>query len=165
MRIRGFTLLETLIAMVILAGGLTLLVSAWSGSFMRLRKTQSTYEMALLLERKMGEVETEYRGKPLDTIPEEETGDFGSDFNHYTWKIASKDLEFPDLTSTLTSQEGGADQMTMMVMQQMITVINESVKEVTVSVKYAPPNARSPVENSVTTYFVDYDVKLPGGFQ
>jgi general secretion pathway protein I len=153
---KGFTLLETLIALVILAGGLTLLVTSWSGSFMRLRKTQFNYEMALLLEKKIGELEFEYRGRPVASIPDEQDGDFGSDYPNYSWKMSSKKMDFPDLSQALASQSGKTDQITSMLMKQLITLFNQSVKEVTVTVIFQDGN-RKPVEQSVTTLFVDYN--------
>lgn len=162
MKSKGFTLLETLIALVILAGGLTLLVTSWSGSFLRLRKTQFTYEFALLLEKKMGEIEFEFRGVPSDSIPDEKSGDFGDGYPGYTWKLTSKRMEFPDLSQVLAAQSGGSDQMTNMMMKQLITLINQSVKEITVTVTYAPAKGK-PVEHSVTTLFVDYNTPALGG--
>jgi general secretion pathway protein I len=158
---KGFTLLETLIALVILAGGLALLVTSWSGSFMRLRKTQFTYEFSLLLEKKMGEVEFEYRGQPIASIPEEKEGDFGEDYQGYTWKLTSKKMEFPDLSQFLASNQGGeknngSDQMTQMIIKQLITLMNNSVKEVTVTVLFSKGNSK-PIEHSITTLFVDYN--------
>jgi len=153
---RGFTLLETLIALAIMAGGLTLLVTSWSGSFMRLKKTQSAFEMAMLLEQKMGEIEFEYRGKSLDSIPDDDTGEFEEGYPDYTWELKSKKLEFPDLSTLMTSESGGADQMTLTVMKQLVETINKSVKEVTVTLIYKK-NPKKPIKHSVTTYFVDYD--------
>jgi len=164
----GFTLLETLIALVILAGGLTLLVTSWSGSFMRLRKTQFTYELALLLEKKMGEVEFEFRGQPVTSIPDEDEGDFGEEYQGYSWKLSSKKMEFPDMTQLLgggsENSGGGSDQMTEMIMKQLVTIINQSVKEVTVTILYSKGTSR-PVEQSVTTLFIDYNAVsgLPPG--
>ena len=85
MKKNGFTLIETVIAMVILSSGLLLLANSWSGSFMRVRKTQLSTEVSALLERKMTEVEMEYTGKPLESIPEEKEDDFGSEYAQYSW--------------------------------------------------------------------------------
>lgn len=167
MKSKGFTLLETVVAMMIMAGAILLLTNSWGGAFMRIRKTQTSFEVAAMLERKMNDIELEYRGKALDSIPEEKTGDFGSDYPQYTWKLESKKLEFPDISSALTAREGGADQMLMSVVKQLSDMIGKSIKEVTVSVIFSPPGAKKPMEYSVTTYFVDFDkdfnVGLPSG--
>lgn len=157
----GFTLLETVIAMVIMAGALLLLSSSWSGTFMRLRKTQQSFEVAAMLERKMNDIEIEFRGKSLDEIPEEKEGDFGSDYPNYSWKMSSKKLEFPDISSALTARDGGADQTLMGVIKQLTDVLGKSIKEVTVTVILAGP--KKPLEFSVTTYFVDYDKDISLG--
>lgn len=164
MKSKGFTLLETMIAMTILAGGLTLLVSAWGSSFLKLKRTQTQYELALLLEKKMGEIEFEHRGKALSTIPEESEGDFGSEFKDYTWTIESKPLEFPDISTLLSAQDGGVDQMTETITKQLVDLISKGIKEVKVTVIYKPENIKKPIEASVVTYFVDYNVSMmPGG--
>lgn len=165
---KGFSLFETLIAMVILSTSILLLANSWSGSFLKLRKSQTSFEVTALIERKMAEVETKYRGKPLDDIPEEDEGEF-DDKAEFTWRLKSKKLDFPDFSSSLTAQEGGADQMLMMVVKQLTEGLSKAVKEVQVTVVYNPPNAKKPLEFSVTTYFVDYTKDLgfkpglPGG--
>lgn len=163
MKIKGFTLIETLMAMAILASGLLLLTNTWSSSGLRMRKTQLNNEMAALLERKMTEVRIEYEGKSLESIPEEKADDFGSDFPKYSWKIISKDFQAPDFASTMTSQDGGADQMSMMVMQVFGKYLSDSIKEVKVSVLYQ--EGKKNLEVSATTYFINYDKEfsLPGG--
>ena len=165
-RRRGFTLLETLLALVILSSGLLLLSNSWSGAFLRLRKTQTATEVAALLERKMVEVELEYKDKPLDSIPEEKTDDFGSDYPQYSWRLESRKLELPDLSSLLTSKEGGADETSLAVIRQLTEQMEKSIREVKVIVIYS--GGKKPQEYSVTTFFVNYDQQIavpgmPGG--
>lgn len=147
---------------MILASALLLLTNSWSGSFLRVRKTQQQFEVASLLERKMTEIEIEYRGKSLDEIPEEKNEDFGKDYPQYTWKMTSKKLEIPDVSATLSSKEGGADPFTVTIIKQLTEGLSKAIKEVTVTVvlKDAKPK---PLEYSVTTYFVDYNKDLPLG--
>lgn len=161
----GFTLIETLLAMVILSSALLLLTSSWSGATLRVKKTQQRFEVAALLERKMSEIELEYRGKSLDEIPEEKSEDFGSEYPQYSWKMASKKLEIPDISSTLSSKDGGADEFLMSLIKQLTEGLSKAIKEVTVTVIFN--NGKKPQEYSVTTYFVDYDrefaLGIPGG--
>lgn len=150
----GFTLIETVIAMGIIASGLLLLVNTWGGAFVRLDRTQKSFELASLLERKMADIEIKYRGKNIDEIKEEDEGDFDG-FPNYTWKMSSRKLEFPDLSGALTGRDGGADAMTLTAIKQLTEVLSKSIKEVTVAVVYTKPG-KKPIEHSVTTYFVDY---------
>ncbi|UXR63862.1 type II secretion system GspH family protein [Bdellovibrio bacteriovorus] len=159
MKKNGFTLIETVIAMVILSSGIMLLANSWSGSFMRVRKTQLSTEVTALLERKMTEIELEYAGKPLDSIPEETEDDFGSEYSQYSWKMTSKEFEVPDISATLTAQAGGADEMALTVMKTLTEHLGKSIKEVKVTVIYK--GAKKPMEFSATQYFVDYDKELP----
>ncbi|MEK2645099.1 type II secretion system protein [Bdellovibrio sp. BCCA] len=161
MKKNGFTLIETIMAVVILASGLLLLSNSWSGSFMRLRKTQLSTEVSALLERKMVEIEMEYAGKPLDSIPEEKEDDFGSEYPQYSWKMETKEFEVPDFSATLTAQSGGADELTLTVMKTLAEHLGKSVKEVKVSVIYK--GGKKPLQFSATQYFVDYDkeIQLP----
>lgn len=157
---KGMSLLEVLIAMVILAAGLLLISSSWSGTFSRLRKTQQSLEVAALLQRKITEIEIEWKGKPLDSIPEEKEDDFGSDYPNYRWKMESQKFQMPDLASTYTSREGGANEMLINIMKQFTDILSKSIKEVRVTVYYKTSKGRE-VPYSITTFFVDYDKDVP----
>lgn len=158
---RGFTLLETLLAMVILSTGILLLTNSWSGSFTRIRKTQLTNEISALLERKMVEIEAEYSGKPLESIPEERSEDFSDEFSQYSWRMEAKEFEVPDLSASLTAREGGANEMLITVIRQLSEHMSKSIKEVKVIIIYK--GGKKPLEYSATTYFVDYDRPLAIG--
>src|SRR4051812_29654423 len=93
----GFTLLETLIAMMILSMAVIMLASSWGGNYARMRRTQLKTDMVALLQRKMVEIDMKYKDKPLSSIPEDgEEDDFGSEYPQYKWKMTAKDLEIPD---------------------------------------------------------------------
>lgn len=126
---------------------------------MRVRKTQLSTEVAALLERKMVEIEMEYQGKSLDSIPEEKEDDFGSEYPQYSWKMTSKDFEVPDLSATLTAQAGGANELALTVMKTLAEHLGKSIKEVKVTVIHK--SGKKPLKFSATQYFVDYDKEIP----
>ncbi len=159
MKNKGFTLIETVLALVILSSGLVLLANSWGGSFMFVRKAQFATEVTALLERKMAEIEIEYAGKSLDSIPEEKEDDFGSEFPQYSWKMESKEFEVPDISSTLTARDGGADEMSLTLMKTLTQHLSKSIKEVKVTVFYK--GGKKPMNFSATQYFVDYDREIP----
>lgn len=161
-RQKGFTLLEVILAVTILATALLLLSASWSAAFQRVRKAQLNFEIASLMERKMLEVEIKYRGKSLDEISEEDGGDFGDKYPQYTWKLKSKKLEVPDIAATLASQEGGAKDELVTVVKQLTESLSKSVKEVRVTIVYKPKDGK-PLEYDVTTYFVNYDTPISMG--
>lgn len=156
---KGFTLLEVLLAMMVIASGLFILTNAWAGTYNRLRKTQVQVQMASLLERKVVELEREYKGKSLDTVPEEKEDDFGSDIPLYSWKMQSRKLEIPDLTSSLTSRDGGANQDMIRIMKLFTEHLSKSILEVKVSVIFK--ENKKNLSADVTFYLIDYDRPLP----
>lgn len=157
---RGFTLIEVLVALFILAGGIVVVGNSWSGNFMRMRKTTLFNDVATLLERKMLETEAKYKGKPIEEIPAEDEGDFGTEFKQYHWKMESKDLKFPDMTAMIVSQ-GDADETLISMMKQVTEFLDKCIKEVKVTI-YAKSAAGKQVEFSAVEYFMDYTKEFAG---
>ncbi len=155
---RGFTLLEVMIAIMVLSTALTLLGSSWGAASTRMRKAQLQFEAASLLESKMAEVELQYRGGSLDEIPEDPQEN-EIDEKH-KWRLSSKKMEFPDLTSAFT-QGGAINPMIQQLVQQFTETLKRSIKEVTVTV-VVTDNAKD-YEYKATTYFIDYNKVGMGG--
>jgi general secretion pathway protein I len=164
-RAPGFTLLEVLIALTILCGGIILLGNSWSGNLMRIRKSNRYNNVAALLERKIVELETEYRGHAMTEIPETRSGDFGNDANlsSYRWAMKTRDLKFPDLSALIIGRDGGADETLITMIKQMTDVLSKSIKEIKVSIFVKTP--KKELEFSATDYMIDYATglaSLPG---
>lgn len=157
---RGFTLIEVLVALFILAGAIIVISTAWSGNFLRIRKSNMFNDVATLLEQKMVETEAKYKNKQLSEIPEEDEGEFEG-FKQYRWAMKSKDLEFPDISPLLTSQEGGVDDTLLTMVKQMTEYLNTTIKEVQISIFAKGGNGKE-VEFSAVTYFVDYNKDFGG---
>ena len=150
---KGFSLIEVLVALAILAGAIMVLANAWSGNFMRIRKTALYNDVSTLLERKMVETEAKYKFKPITEIPEEDEGEFEG-YPHYKWKLKSRDLELPDLTPLIVGQQEGADETLLTMLKQVTEYLSKSIKEVKVTVVVT--RGKKPVEFSAVEYFVDY---------
>jgi general secretion pathway protein I len=158
---RGFTLLEVLVALVIMVGGIIIVANSWSGNLLKLRKATLYNNVGVLLERKVTELEVLYKQKTLDEIPEEDGGDIEG-YPQYKWKLRSRKFEMPDMSSMFIKDKGGADELFLSMMKQVNEFIGKSVKEVKISIVIT--NTKKPLEYWVTTYFVDYtvDLSLPG---
>ncbi len=161
---KAFTLIEVILALMVMSAGLFILTNAWSGTYTRLQKTQIQVQLAALLERKVTELEREFKGKPLDSIPEEKEDDFGSDILYYSWKMKSRKLEIPDLSASLTSKEGGANENLLRIMKIFTEHLSKSIKELKITVTYQKDKGK-PVTADVTIYLIDYDrpLPIPGG--
>lgn len=162
---RGFTLIETMIATVIMAGALIVIGSAWSGNHMRIEKARVNANMAALLERKMTELELEYRGKPVSEIKEEDSGAFTDEYKQFRWEMRSKEFEMPDMTGALAGQDsnssGSNNEMMTLIVKTVSEYVKTTVKEVTVTVFYKSPRAKTKeFKQSIATYFVDYSKPL-----
>lgn len=159
----GFSLVEALISMVIMAGALILLSNTWGGAFRSIKKGKQQYEVSILLERKLTELDLEFRGKPLTDIPDERAEDFGKNYPNAKWKMKSKKFEFPDVSGLLKGRDQGSDDMSNMIFSQLKDIINKSIKEVKVTVMIK--DGKKTREYSAVTYFVDYDQPISiGGF-
>lgn len=161
-RVLGFTLLEVLVAMTILVGGIVVVASAWSGNFLRMRKSTLYNNVALLLERKTTELTAKFKDKPLTEVLEEE-GDFGADLPQYRWTFTVREFIMPDLTPILMSgDEGSKDETFLSFIKATQEYISKSIKEGTVTVLVK--SGKKEVPFSITTYFMDYtqELSLPG---
>ena len=81
----------------------------------------------------------------------------------YTWKLKSKKLEIPDISASLTAQDGGADASLILLMKTFTEHLSKSIKEVNISV--INTEGRKPLVADVTIYMIDYDrpLPIPGG--
>lgn len=155
----GFTLIEVLVAVVIMVGGIVVMANAWSGNFLRVRNSRINNTAASLLERKMTEIEVTYQDKPIDQIKDSDAGDFGAMFPGYSWEMTAKEFEMPDITGSLVAREGGADEMMLTIVKTTTEYIKKAVKEVSVTVSFKPKKG-NPIRHTVATYFVDYTKPL-----
>lgn len=160
---KAFTLIEVVLAMMIMASGLMILTNSWAGTYSRLQKTQVQVQLAALLERKIVELEREFKTQSLDNIKEEDTGDFGSELDGYTWEMKSQKVEFPDLSGIIGGTGENQNLDLVSIMKLFSEHLSKSVKEVKVSVTYK--DKRKPITVDVVFYVVDYDrpLPMPGG--
>lgn len=149
--------------MAIMSSAAVLLVTAWGGNQLRVRKMAINNKAAFLLERTMSEVEMTYR-KQVDRIPESDSGNYGADYPNFRWEMKSQDFEMPDMRSLFINQGEGSEIMLLMV-DKLSEFFNEAVKEVTVTVIYSKGKGKKQrsVKYSAQTFIVDFDKPLPLG--
>ncbi len=157
----GFTLMETLIAMLILSGALVVLHSTWSGSLLAVKKSQGLQTVATLLQRKVVEVQAEMRGLKFNEIKESESGDFGEEYPGFSWGYTVQDFPAPDLRSAVGGASGDGQQIddfTGTILSKFSEHLEKSVKELRITVFWQ--QGEKTLEYSITTLLVDYERPL-----
>ncbi len=89
---QGFTLLEVMIAMAVLAIALVAVFRSQSQSVSMVTESHFLTTASLLAQGKMAEME---RKKPEELM--NDSGDFGPDFSNYSWRVEIKDTPVPFL--------------------------------------------------------------------
>jgi general secretion pathway protein I len=160
---KAFTLIEVVLAMMIMASGMFILTNSWAGTYTRLRKTNIQVQLAALLERKIVELEREFKTQSLDAMKEEAAGDFGAELEGYTWEMKSQKVEFPDLSGIIGGVGENQNLDLVSIMKLFSEHLSKSVKEVKVTVTYK--DKKKPIVVDVVFYVVDYDrpLPMPGG--
>lgn len=87
----GFTLLEVMVAMSIIAIALTALLASQSQSISIAGEAKFSTTAALLAQSKMAEIETKTEDELIY-----DSGDFGDDFPDYSWEMEVQDVIFTD---------------------------------------------------------------------
>ncbi len=92
----GFTLLEVMIAIAIMATALVAVLASQSQSLSLASEAKFNTTAALLAQSKIAEIEA---ASPEDVVSD--SGDFGEDFPNYRWELTVSDLGFSGLEEVL----------------------------------------------------------------
>ena len=107
MKNTGFTLLEVLIAMAILAIALTSLFGSQSASVALATETRFNIQAPLLARMQLATVRS--TGEAYD-----DSGDFGDDFAGFQWELTVEDATFQD-SELLQELDGKLQHLTLVV--------------------------------------------------
>ena len=111
----GFTLIEVMIALAILAGGMVVLLRATAANVMSAQRAQMLTAATTLARGKMYDLEEVLVTEGFQEMDQEEQGDFGEEgWKQIEWKATIVKIELPDM-STLqgmgaTGEEGAEGQ-------------------------------------------------------
>ena len=96
-RDQGFTLLEVMVAMAIIAIAMTAVLSSQSQSVSLASEAKISTTATLLAQMKIADIS---RGNPRNLMSE--SGDFGEDFPGYTWEVKVENV-FADLPENVSN--------------------------------------------------------------
>jgi prepilin-type N-terminal cleavage/methylation domain-containing protein len=157
---QGFTLIEVLMAILLLATTSVILYQSWNGSMNAVRKGRVYSTVALLLQKKATEFEIDSKDKTADEI-KDDAGDFGSDYPDYKWEIKTKPFSIPALLPPDKNGEGQSEMMTLIV-KTLTEYFEKAVREIQITVIYKRGDKIQ--KHSLSTIFIDFKKELPGGF-
>ena len=153
---KGFTLIETLVALVILAGAMIIISGIWSGNRQRVEKIGDYHKITQLMEKKIAELEFEWRKQNFDSIPKEQKGDFEEE-KHFSWSVKTQPLTLPDpqkIMGLLGQNQGPAVQIA----QKTTQFLSQSILETKLTIHYKKGSLESAY--SLTTYIVNHGKEL-----
>lgn len=152
--ISGFSLVEILVAVGILAGAVATLMPAVEVSSMLSVEDEKMFKAATLANNKMALLEQELwadieRGKvPDETV---ETGYFEKPFDDYQWEYEIKKVEIPMEESAAEGQNANIMSAIKVIMKE----IAKAVREVKVTVRWPDRTEEKDNEFSITTHVVN----------
>lgn len=129
----GFTLIEVMVAVSILAISMTVLLSFSGNSMIRSGRAETMTVATMLARQKMAEIEVELdKGSQKGEFPEEksEEGQFEEPFDEYKWSMEIKRVELP---APVTGQKGSIQDV---VGQQLTKEISNTVRELKLVVSW-----------------------------
>lgn len=160
---KGFSLLEVIFALGILVGVMSLLFTSFGGNARRVKKARLQTQVVYLLQKKMTEIEVMYENRPQELPEDTQAGDFGKDYKGYSFQWEAKKFEMPDLSAVLTTRGEGTDEVSLLVMSKMKEFLEDSVKEVKLTVAYKPRVKSAERKFSISSLIVDFEAGLELG--
>lgn len=155
---KGFSLLEILIAVAILATSLVSLMSAQGASFLSSERGESLTEATFLARDKMAEIQIELAADlEKNKFPDEgveKEGTFDEPFEDYRWDYAIKKVEIPMVEGA--GGEEGKNAMVGNYMKNITDQISKSVREIKLTIYWGSKDAKKEDQQqmSVTTHIV-----------
>jgi len=163
----GFTLLEVIIAMAIMAVAFGAILAVEQGSINASARAKQMNIVGMLAKNQMVETEFKFQGKTFDEVKKEESGTFDKPYEDYRWKAVIKELHFPNIGggAKTSGDSSGANseknsEVTEVITKTITQFFSKAIREVTVTVFWK----RGSGEQSFTlsTYWVDlnYEFKI-----
>ena len=148
-RVLGFSLLEVMVSVAILAVSLTVLLTFSGSTLLKSGRAEKLLIATMLARQKMTDIEIELeKQKKKREFPDErsEDDDFDEPFEDYKWKMDIRKIELPAPT---VGEEGSMQQM---IGKQLTKQISQTVRELKLTVMWDEGGEEQAVE--VVTHIV-----------
>ncbi|MBC7397615.1 MAG: prepilin-type N-terminal cleavage/methylation domain-containing protein [Bdellovibrionales bacterium] len=157
----GFTLLEVMIAVGILAIGIGAILVAENNSLDVTIRAKRITTVATLAKNTLIQAERELQGKTFDETKKESSGKFDAPYAEYSWDRKIKEITFPNVMDPAASGGGGekkedaapVDQNVERVVKIATNYLSKSSRELTVTINWTEKGEKQSF--SVSQYWVD----------
>jgi len=150
---RGFTLIEVVGSVLILAGLIAIASQVTFGSFKRMKKSERIQIVTYLLKQKMSELEAIYKNDNILNLPSEDEGVFEEEPN-YSWKFQTQSFKMPSALTLLAIQNAPQTDINIKIVNVIKEVLANTVVELKLTVTYMKANKST--DYSLVSYFVNY---------
>ena len=152
----GFTLLEVMIAVGILAIGIGSILVAENNSLDIMMRAKRMTTVAMLAKNAIVEAEREISGKSFTEVKEEESGQFKAPFQEYRWERKISEVKFPevlDQSEQKKDEVSTVDEKTQRVVKLATNYLSKTTREISVTIKWTENKQEQ--KYSVSQYWVD----------
>jgi len=154
----GFTLLEVMIAIGILAIGIGAILVAENNSLDVTIRAKRMTSVATLARNIMVQTEREVQGKTFDETKTDDFGKFDAPFSEYSWERKIKEVSFPNVMAPgAGEQKPGEVKSTDENVERIVKIatkfLSKASREITVTIKWTEKGQEQ--KFSVSQYWVD----------
>lgn len=164
----GFTLLEVLIALGIMAVAFGSILNIEMSSIQGSRRAADHHILVMLARNKVLETEVTLEGQEFSAVKTEDSGRFSSPYEAYRWKTEIKELELPNLQLQMNPEEGEEERTQnsannaffVSQIKGMVTkYLSESIREVVITIFWGPE--KDPRQMQVSFFWVNLALLPP----
>lgn len=160
---RGFTLLETMIAMAIMMVAYSSILIVQSSAMESADKAKRLNVVSMLARGIMSETELQVQNKEFAEAKKEEAGQFKEPFQDFDWKKEIKEIKFPNFSGgskkAEKDDESGANAATETLTKLVTKFLSDSVREIKITISWKKGSGTQ--SYTVTNYWVDLKHEFP----
>lgn len=151
----GFTLIEVMIAVGILAIGIGAILVAESNSLDVTLRAKRMTTVAMLAKNALIQAEREISGKSFTEVKEDDHGTFDAPYQEYSWERKIKEITFPNIMDSKEKKDevSKIDENTVRVVKIATHYLSKSTREISVKIKWIEKKEEQKYE--VSQYWVD----------